>query len=307
MDFPDPEQIGCKIDSLGLWDAALQYNWAVKPLGTALPYFCTVMKDAGPLVRYRLMLLEGWQTVHDYVRLRVDRNYGFYSTPMELPHFELVTLASGGVKIFRNDPGYVPRDLVDREKPMVSRILWEVYGLMMRLESDNMLPVKYSDERAMFARVESAPGTWNDAPLAIPDAQPYVERISIRKDDISRAKDLPFASEEAIEADFRIMPVMVTREARPRCAYALSAIDCATGERFVWDRTSVRPDFGLKGMWESLAPRLLSHLIARGRIPGEIKLVSGRMFRMVRPICMELPIKVSLHDSLPRLEESFRV
>ena len=307
MEDHDPEQIGRKIAALGLWDAVLPYNWAVKPPGTALPYFCTAMKDAGPLVSYRLMMLEGWQTVHDFVRLRVDRNYGFYSTPMELPHFELVVLASGDVKVFRNDTGYVPRDLSDRERPLVARILWEAYGLMMRLEGDKMLPVKYSGERAMFARVESADGSWADAPLAIPDVQPYVERISIKKDDISKAKDLPFATEEAIEADFRIMPGMVTREARPRCAYALAAIDSATGEEFVWDRVSVRPDFGVKGMWESLAQRLLTHLLARGRIPGEIKLVSGRMFRMLRPVCMELPIKLSLHDSLPRLEESFRV
>jgi hypothetical protein len=51
--------------------------------------------------------------------------------------------------------------------------------------------------------------------------------------------------------------------------------------------------------------RVLANIIAKGRVPGEIKVVSGRVFRLMRPLCMDLPFRLSLHDRLPRLEAAF--
>ncbi len=303
----DPEEIGRRMEALGLWEAVFPFNWAVKPKGTVLPYFCSLLHGDGQCVKLRFFMLEGWQTLHDFVRTRVDRNFGFYSTPMELPHFELVVTTDGRVKLFRHDPGYVPRELNAAERDLVARILWEAYGVMMRIETERKLPLKYSDEKAMFARMETADGVWEDAPLAIPDPRPHVEKVSFEKKDVSRAKDLPFEATEAIEVDFRLQPNLTTREARSRFAYVLCAIDSATGEKFVFDKFSVDADCGLKEMWEKVPPRVLKHLLRRGRIPGEIKLVSGRLFRMMRPLCEELPFKLSLRDALPRLEAAFKV
>ena len=84
-------------------------------------------------------------------------------------------------------------------------------------------------------------------------------------------------------------------------------MDAETGEKVVFDKVSVSRDGGLKALWESMPPRLLKNLIARGRIPGNIRLLSGRVFRMLRPLCVELPFKISLHDSLPRLEQALKV
>ncbi len=303
----DPAEIGRRMEALGLWDAIMPFNWAIKPSGTVLPYFCTTLRGDGKLVKLRFFLLEGWQTLHDFVRTRVDRNFGFYSTPMELPHFELVVLPDGGTQIHRHDPGYVPRPLTDAEKPFVGRMLWEAYGVMMRIETEPKLPLKYSSEKAMFARVETAKDVWEDAPLQIPDPRPHIEKISFEKADVARAKDLPFETKEAVEVDFRLLPNLMTRDSRPRFAYVLGMIDPATGDRIAFDRSSVQADGGLKELWESVPSRLLKHLIARGRIPGEIKVTSGRLFRMIRPLCSEIPFKLSLHDALPRLDEAFKV
>ncbi len=293
--------------ALGLWDAILPFNWAIKAKGTAIPYFCTTLTGDGKPVKMRFLLVEGWQTLHDFVRTRADRNFGFYSTPMELPHFELVVGTDGLIALFRHDPGYVPRALSETERDFVGRLLWEAFGVMMRIENEPKLPLKYADEKAMFARLETAPDVWEDAPLAIPDPRPHVEKIAFEKADVSQAKDLPFEAKEAIEVDFRLMPNLTTREARSRFAYVLCAIDSSSGERFISDKVSVNADCGLKEMWEKIPPRVLKHLLARGRIPGEIKLMSGRLFRMMRPLCEELPFKLSLHDELPRLEAAFKL
>ncbi len=303
----NPEEIGRRLEALNLWEMIAPHNWAIKPMGCAFPYFCTTIRGDGQLVKVRFLLLEGWQTLHDYVRTRADRNFGFYSTPMELPHFELVVFPNHEVKVYRHDAGYVPRELTESERTLVGRMLWEAYGVIMRLETDHELPIKFSDKKAMFARVETAPEVWADAPLDIPDPRPYVEKIAFAKQDIAQAVDLPFASEEVWEIDFRLLPALMTKDKRPRSAYALVAVDGANGARMIYDKVSIKPDGSLKELWESVPERILKHLLARGRIPGQIKLISGRLFRLLRPLGMELPFKLSLHDALPHLESAFKI
>ncbi len=303
----NPEEIGRRLETLNLWEMIAPYNWAIKPHGTAFPYFCSTIRGDGQMVKVRFLLLEGWQTLHDYVRTRVDRNFGFYSTPMELPHFELVVFPNHEVKVYRHDAGYLPRELTESERTLVGRLLWEAYGVVIRLESESNLSIKFSEQQAMFARVETEPDVWEDAPLVIPDARPHVEKIAFAKQDIAQAKDLPFASEEAMEVDFRLMPGLMTKDVRPRCAYVLAAVDGGTGERIISDKLSVQPDGSLKELWESIPERILKHLLARGRIPGQIKVISGRLFRMLRPLGVELPFKLSLHEALPRLENAFKI
>ena len=293
------EDIGAKMDALGVWEAVAPYNWAVCPKGTVFPYFCCVMKGDGNPVNVRFMMVEGWQSFHDFVRTRIDPNFGFYSTPMEIPHFELVFVSGGTVRLFRHDPCFMPRLATDAERAFCSKILWESFGVMMRVEADSELPMKFAAEKAMFARVEGDGCEWADKALSIPDPRPHVESVTFAKVDLAKAKDLPFAAEEKIAVDFSLVVGLSTKEPRARCVYRLSAHDAATGEQFIADAVSPVPDGGLRAMWEGVAPRLLKHLLAHGRIPGEIMVCSQRLFRMLRPLCLDLPLKLSLHDKLP--------
>lgn len=294
------------MDALHVWGALLPFNWAVKPAGTVFPYFCSVLKEEANGVRVRFLMLEGWQTMHDYVRTRVDVNFGFYSSPTELPHLEMIVLESGEIALFRHDPGLFPVKAPDAQRELAARILWESYGIMLRIESDPQLPMKFAKDKAIFARVEDSKGEWHDEPLVIPDPQPHVEKISFAKADIKQAKDLPFESGAALEVDFRLLPGVKTTApaARPRSVYQLVAIEPGGKAPAIDVKVTVPQDGGLKRMWESMPPQLLKGLIARGRIPGEIKVVSGRVFRFLRPLCLELPFKLSLHDSLPELKNA---
>ncbi len=305
MDALTPVEIGRKMDALAIWDSLLPFNWIVKPAGTVFPYFCTSLKGEAPHVKVRFLMLEGWQTFHDYIHTRVDRNFGVYSTPMEMPHFEMVVSPAGDVHIFRHDPGYMPRALSAKESELCAKVLWEAYGVMMRLETDQKLPLKYAAEKAMFARIQDASGNWVDSPMEIPPMRPYVEEISFSKASIAKAKDMPIAEGYQIELDFRLIPNVMTREERARCAYELLAVNSASGERVFSDRTSVVPDAGLKGMWLAMPSRVLERLIEGQRLPSQIKVTSGRVFRLLRFLCHELPIKLSLHDRLECLEESY--
>ena len=293
-----PEEIGAKMDALGLWDLLEPYNFAVKPKGTVFPYFCTVLKGECKPVKVRFLMLEGWRTLHDFVRTRVDRNFGIYSSPAELPHLELVVLADGAMKLFRHDTGYLPLEANEPQRQLAARILWEAYGVMMRVEADRKLPISFADEKAIFARVETAAGKWEDAPLVIPDPPPYGEKVSFPKADLKAAQDLPFAKEDVLDLDFGLLPDIMTREARPRCVYALRGVDAKTGETVIDSRVSMHPEAGLRGMWESVPVQVLKELIRRGKVPGEIRLRSGRVFRLLRALCIDLSFKLSLHDGL---------
>ena len=291
-----PEEIGAKMDALELWNLLEPYNFAVKPKGTVFPYFCTILKGDGKPVKVRFLMLEGWQTLHDYVRARFDRNFGIYSTPVEMPHLELVVLTNGETKVFRHDTGYMPVEAVGAQRELAARILWEAYGVMMRVEADAKLPMRFSADKAIFARVETADGQWEDRPLEIPDPPPYTEKISFPKGDIKKAQDLPFAKEDVLELDFGLLQNVMTKEARPRCVYELKAVDQKTRTVLIASRVSMHPEAGLRGLWESMPAQVLKELIRLGRIPGEIKTRSGRVFRFLRPLCLDLPFKLSLHD-----------
>ena len=295
------EELGAKMDALGVWSLLEPFNFAVKPKGSAIPYFCTVLKGERKPVKVRFLMLDGWQTLHDFVRTRFDVNFGFYSTPAEMPHLELVIVENGAPALFRHDPGYMPRPPTDAQRALAERILWEAFGVMLRVEADRQLPLKFAGERAIFARVERARDEWVDEPLVIPDPPPHVEKISFPKDDVKKAADLPFVADDAIEVDFGIVQGVMTTDARPRSVYALVAVDAKTGERIVDSRTSIAPDGGLRSLWESMPPQLLRELIRIGRVPGEIKVRSGRVFRMLRPLCIELPFKLSLHEKLEHI------
>ena len=308
MSLPTVEEIGAKMDALGLWKLLEPYNFAVKPAKSAIPYFCIVMPGDSRPVKVRFLMLDGWQTLHDFIRTRIDHNFGFYSSPAEFPHYELMVLDKGPVSLFRHDTGFMPGLASDAQRQLVAKVLWEAYGVMMRIEADRQLPLSFASERAIFARVESGDGTWSDAPLEIPSPRAHVEKISFAKEDIAKAKDLPLIRDEAVELDFRLLPRLMTNEKpRPRSVYEIRAIFSATGNLAFSGRTSIRGDSSLRSMWEEMPGQVLKMFIRLGRFPGEIRVCSGRVFRMLRPLCMELPFRLSLHDQLPRLEESFKI
>lgn len=299
------EEIGKKIAALNLWETAAPYNWAIKPRGVAYPYFCSLMKP-NKLIAGHIVLLDGWQTFHDFIMMRCDNSYGFYSSPVELPHYAMIAATDGNVAFFRNDTGFMPRtEFTENEIVVISKVLWEVYGVMMRIENDRNLAMKFADQNAIFSRIEAADGTWSDQPLAIVQPRVHIERVALRKDDVAAAKDLPFAKEETLAVDFRVVPGLHTMEPRPRLAYMFAGVDTSTGERVIRHLSSISRDGSLRSLWENLAPRLLKELIARKRIPGEVQVVSQRVFRMLRPLGTELPFKLSLHDSIPALDATF--
>ncbi len=292
-------KVADKIHSLGLWEAIAPYNWAVKPRGVAFPYFFTTLcskKKEDNLVS--IMLLEGWQTFHDFVSVRLDSNFGFVSVLAELPHYEIIFERVGDYQnAVRFDTGYAPRELTAKERKLLARILWECYGVIIRIESEPGLAMKYAKSKSVFARVEGPDGKWCDAPLEIPQPRPHFERIAIEKKALKVAKDLPFDKDFKLAIDLH-MTSWATKEPRPKFIYELVVKDLATGKRVIEKRAVLSPDGGLRMLWEDMPEEVLREIITLGRVPGEVQVANQRMFRFLRPLGIELPFKLSIHEDL---------
>ena len=290
-------EIGAKMDALEMWKNLSPYNWAVKPHGTVFPYFCNILQGDGN-VKVRFLMLEGWRTLHDYVRLRTDLSFGIISAPVEFSQFQMVVLTSGEIRVFRHDTGFVPREIDEKEAAIVEKILWEAYGVMLRVETDPSLPMRFAEEKSIFARVEDKDGVWRDEPLLIPDPQQYVERISFKTEDIKKACDLPLVQTEALDVNFALFLGVGTDEEKPKSVYRLVVADSVSGKIELDSRFSIDSSHSLKDLWETMPQRFLEFLIKRGRVPGRVRVGSARVFRFLRPLCIELPFRLSIHESL---------
>ena len=307
MNRKDVNEIAKAIASLNLWEKAAAHNWALVPQTSELPYLASAMvenKKGSPVIG-RLHLFPGFVPFRDFMLSRRMSDFGVGMSPMDFDHFELVSAKRGVTDLFVYEPGFVPRALTDDERAFIAPLLYECYGLMLRLDENPDLPLAYVKENALFARKEVSENVWIDGPLKLPDERqnPYTEQVSLNKAKCAAAAKLPVAGAEKWEVDFVMVPLYQTREKRARFLYVLAAVDAATGERRVWEQMSVdgKPG-GLKRMWEAHAQRMLDRILVLGRVPGELHVRTGRMMRFLRPLGLQLPFKLVQHAKLPTLD-----
>ena len=215
-------------------------------------------------------------------------------------------MKKGPAEIFGYVPGYVPQPPTAADQAFLAPLLYESLGVLMRVEEDPQLPLKYFEkEHALFARKEVVEGVWQDGPLRMPPDEEvkFVERVQLDNAKCRLAAKLPVVAEEKWEVDFVLVPAYHTREARPRFLYVFAAVDAATAQRVVWLKISVGgTDAALKALWEGHAARMLEAMLRLGRAPGEIHVRSGRMARFLRPLGMHIPFKLVHHAKLGALD-----
>lgn len=295
------------IAALNPWERASRHNWALVPQTTAEPFIVTfVAEKPGPVpVSGRLMLFPGFATFRDFLISRQVPDFGVGMSPLDFRHYEAVGLRDGGVELFCYEPGFVPLPPSSEERKLLAPLLFECYGLLLRLEEKPDLPLAYVEQKAMFARKEVVDGVWVDGPFRLPQEEvvQQMERVELERKDCVAAKALPMYPRDVWEVDFVMVPSYRTPGPNPRFLYLLAAVNAESGERMLWERMSVdgKPD-GLLRLWEGHAQRLLDACGRNGRVPGEIHVRSARMARFLRPLGLQLPFKLVQHAKLPSLE-----
>ncbi|MBO5940777.1 MAG: hypothetical protein J6R18_06255 [Kiritimatiellae bacterium] len=310
MDKNNIEDIAKAICALDAWDKVFKYNWAlVSELLDNPLIVCAHIPANGP-VKARLMFFNGFAAHRDFAIFMQNPDVSFALSPIDIDHLEVLALKDGGVEVLDCRPGYAPVRPNEEMRAVLSPILCECYGLIMRIEDDPEIPAMYKDRNAMFSRKEGLDGKWRDAPLKVPDISTitWTEHIALDRSKCSQAARFNMAKGEAWEVDFIQLPIFRTDDKDPRVMYLFAAVDANTGERRVWDKIAVDPKFprngsldGLKVLWESLASRILEGVLKRGEVPSEIHIRTQRLMRFLRPLGLQIPVKLVLHQQLPRL------
>jgi hypothetical protein len=311
MDRHDSAAIAQAIVALGNWETACKHNWALVPQTSEHPYLvmAVVERNEKSPVAARLMLFPGFTALRDFLLARRVADFGVGTSPMEYSRYELAAARDGRAELIVYEAGFVPRKPTQAETAFLAPLLYECYGVMLRLDADADLPRTYSKKNALFARKELSENVWIDGPLKVPDenADPYTEKVALDRAKCEKVRSLLFAPAEEWEVDFFAVPAYQTRDVPARCLYVLTAVDAKTGERMMWEKMSVdgKPD-GLKRLWESVAQRMLDRFLARERVPGRLHVRSGRMMRFLRPLGLHVPFKLVQFQTLPMLEKTTR-
>ncbi len=324
MDRDNPYEVAKAIVALDVWDR-VKHQWAVVPRGAEAPFICAVERAAKPAssgkyIKAKLLMFSGFDTFRDFAIAQRFPEYGVGRSQLDFMHTALLVGSDGGFEIFSYMPGFIPH-LVDdeRERQTLAHVLYECYGLMMRIEEDPELLMKHASERALFARRQDGGGAWRDGKFTLPPDPGLArsERVALRNADLAKAKKLPVEKDVEWEADFIPMPEWRTNEKRPRILYIFAVMDSQGGGRILWNMMSVGdvpadendphailsgPGAGLQRLWESLAQRLLTVMVREGRVPGTIRVRNGRMMRFLRPLSMQLPFRMVQHSGLPAVD-----
>ena len=313
VDKNNIDEIATAIGSLKAWKNASRYNWALVSELFEKPLIACVNIPANGPIAARLMLFNGFAAHRDFMIFTQNQDVSFALSPIDFDHYEVVALKDGKVEVLDYRPGYAPVHPDEETRSLLAPVLYECYGLMMRMEDDPEIPAMYKGENAMFSRREGLDGKWRDAPLKPPDANTiaWTERIGLDRAKCAQAARMDMAQGEVWELDFIQVPIFHTEEPRARIMYLVAAVNALTGERCVWDKLVVDPKIprngtldALKLLWESLASRTLEGVLRRGKVPAEIHVRSQRMMRFLRPLGLQIPFKLVLHRQLPRLTAS---
>ena len=310
MDKNNIDEVAKAIAALKVWKKASKYNWALVSELFDKPLIAAVNPTPqGPIVG-RLLLFNGFVAHRDFLIFRQNPDLSFATSPIDFDHYEVIGLKDGSAEIYDYRPGFIPVHPDAETRALLVPVIYECYGLMLRIDEDPELPALYMKDKALFSRREGLDGKWHDAPLRPPnlDTVTWTERVGLDRVKCAQAVRLNMEPEEAWEADFTQMPLYRTDDHQARMMFLFVAVDAKTGERRVWQKLAVDPSIPrngtldvMKSLWESLAAHVLDGVIRRGNVPGAIHVRNQRMMRFLRPLGLQLPFKIVLHREMPQL------
>lgn len=313
MDRNNIDDIAKAIAGLKLWKKASKYNWALVSELFDKPLIAAVNPAQQGPIAGRLLLFNGFSAHRDFMIFSQNPNLSFGMSPMDFDHYEVIGLKDGGAEVYDYRPGFLPVHPDEELRALLAPALYEAYGLLLRIDEDPELPAMYMGEKSLLSRREGLDGKWHDAPLRVPnlDTVTWTERVGLDRAKCTQAARFDMATDEVWEADLIQMPLYRTEEKQARILHLLAAVEVKHGERCVWQKLAVDPRLprngtsdALKLIWESLASHILDGIIRHGRVPGAIHVRSQRMMRFLRPLGLQLPFKIVLHEELPRLTAS---
>lgn len=305
-------ELFARMERLGLWDAVMTYPWAFKPAHSIYPYFVYIGRrgktKSGKGIQTSLLFLEGWQSFHDFVGGQRNPEYGYYLSPSELSSYEVVMMEDGRVFCGRHDPGVPVHPAGEENEEIVYKMMWQLFGIMMRLESDaKMINNSLAGEKfKLFCRVEGAKGVWADEFIELPPMPNYVARANMPSEMVKAMKDWPIDGEAVVEVDLRLADKLIANRPGklPRNVYLFLVVDARTGETVYDDAFVIDEVRTCKSLMEDLTYFYLKYAKKRGSFPAEVRVKERRVFRQFRFLAQAFSFKLVLKDDLEKMDDA---
>ncbi len=210
--------------------------------------------------------------------------------------------AACATPVFRSIiPGYHPWLPEERERDLLEAVLYQAYGMAMRVEADGQL-LKARFPREILMRRADAHGVWSDTWSPVKEVGDEEVEVRIESKRLQTIRALPLKP-VTMQLDLLFTPLQIMPDGqRPQTAYVLLAVDAQSG--FILAGELLQATEGIAHMWAQIPERLLEIFDRLGGCPAMIEISTDRMANLLRPLGEFLPFKMVRRERLAMLEDA---
>ncbi len=314
--------VATRIRVLDPWQwVTLGHVFGVQPHGMEEPGF-VLFSEQGEPVRRTVSVFRGWTAFRDAIvnRMQDDDSRSPLERTIEESWLRLMFLPRAGLG--RTDRavikrlalptdaadefpafcsqkiGYFPDRLSPAEVLWLTDILYQAYGMAMRIETAPTLTQERLP-RTFFMRLQDADKTWRDAWVDEPPARTEID-VCVDLDCVRRIRQHPTAA-TVLQADLVLSPLKIKSAAdhRSEAVFTLLLVNRDTKAILCCD--ALQATEGIEPMWAQVTGAVLKGLEQMEAIPAEIEVRSERMLNVLRPLTELLPFKLTRRGKLDAL------
>lgn len=311
-----------RLDHLDPW----QWMGAADCFGIELPGWkdpCFVIFGGQSKSLRNVRFLLGWKAFYDLVTRLADPAKQGPSWLLEIRMIELLFVSSDllfkheqtlletitrqadatcATPVFRSIiPGYHPWLPDERERDLLEAVLYQAFGMAMRVEASGLL-LKDRFPREIMMRKQDAHGVWQDAWSPVKEVGDEEVEVRIESKRLQTIRSLPLRP-VTMQLDLLFTPLQILPDGqRPQTAYVLLAVDAQSGYIIAGDLLQATE--GIAHMWAQIPERLLEIFDRLGGCPETIEISTDRMANLLRPLGEFLPFKMVRRERLAVLEKA---
>lgn len=309
-----------RLDQLDPW----QWMGVADCFGIEVPGWdepCFVVFGGQPKSFRNVRFLLGWKAFYDLVTRLADPAKQVPTWLLEIRMVELLFVsgdllfeheqkllktlkrqadATCATPVFRSIiPGYHPWLPEERERDLLEAVLYQTFGMAMRVEEDSLL-LKNRFPREILMRKPDAQGGWKDAWSPVKEVGDEEVEVRIESKRLQAIRALPLKP-VTMQLDLLFTPLQIQPAGqRPQTAYVLLAVDAESG--FILAGDLLHATEGIAHMWAQIPERLLEIFDRLGGCPARIEIATDRMANLLRPLGEFLPFKMVRRENLALLE-----
>jgi len=194
--------------------------------------------------------------------------------------------------------GYFPDRPGPDEVVWMAAVLYQAYGMAMRIESNPGL-TRERLPRSFFVRTQDAAGDWHDAWHDMPPPKIDVV-VGVEIDRVERLRKR-VRDATVLQVDLFLSPLKVKSPADHRSEAVFTLLVVNRETRMALSCEALQATNGVDTMWAQVPEAVLKAMERLDALPGEIEVCCERMLNVLRPLTEMLPFKLTRREKLDAL------